>query len=103
MQRAGSSLTYTELGLQYYIAGRFAALNGLVPVAGNLFHHAIEMVLKAGLLTILTEDQLKCQFGHNLTKLWDSFKDLTQSQALSAFGDVIQELDRWEDLRYFTP
>lgn len=101
MAREGISQTFTETGLQYYVAGRFAALAGLVPVAGNLHHHAIEMLLKAGLITTLTEDDLKSRYGHKLNKLWTNFKGLTTSTSLNAFDDLVNELDRWETLRYF--
>ena len=34
---------------QYYVAGRYAAFAGFIPVTGNLLHHAIELFLKGGL------------------------------------------------------
>jgi len=34
---------------QYYAAARFAVHAGCIPVCGNLFHHAVEMLLKGGL------------------------------------------------------
>src|SRR5258708_5472564 len=40
---------FLTLGIQYYTAGRSAAWAGLMPVCGNLCHHAVEMLLKAGL------------------------------------------------------
>ena len=42
---------FVAAGVQYYIAARGAALAGLMPVSGNLFHHAFEMLLKAGIIT----------------------------------------------------
>src|SRR5262245_44956139 len=36
-------------GSQYYTMARFAAHAQRMPVGGNLFHHAIEMLLKGGL------------------------------------------------------
>src|SRR5262245_52180009 len=41
---------FYDCGMQYYVAARFAARAGLVPTHGNLFHHAIEMCLKAALV-----------------------------------------------------
>ncbi len=38
---------YFRLGMSYFISGRFAQNANLLPVTGNLFHHAIEMFLKA--------------------------------------------------------
>src|ERR1700693_1186113 len=35
---------FFDLGIQYYIAARLSVvLAGLVPVCGNLYHHALEM------------------------------------------------------------
>ena len=40
----------SDRATQYYVAGRLAARTKLVPVYGNLFHHAVEMFLKTALL-----------------------------------------------------
>src|SRR6266478_5247128 len=32
---------FLKLGMQYYIAGKAAALAGLLPITGNLYHHAL--------------------------------------------------------------
>jgi hypothetical protein len=40
---------FIATGTQYYVAGRYAVIAGLMPVAGNLLHHAIEMCLKGAL------------------------------------------------------
>jgi hypothetical protein len=34
---------------QYYVAARFLVHAQCIPVCGNLFHHAVEMLLKGGL------------------------------------------------------
>jgi HEPN domain-containing protein len=41
---------YVRSALHYYITARFATINALVPLAGNLAHHAVELFLKAALL-----------------------------------------------------
>ncbi len=41
---------FCRLGIDYYVAGRFAALSGIFPVAGNQLHHAVEMLLKGALI-----------------------------------------------------
>ena len=41
---------FCGLGTQYYIAGRQAAMARLIPVYGNLLHHAVEMFLKGALV-----------------------------------------------------
>jgi len=58
---------FMRLGVQYYVAARSAALVGatLMPVCGNLYHHALEMFLKAGLSRKYSLAELK-RFGHKL-------------------------------------
>jgi len=60
-------------GRQYYIAGRYAVFAALIPVAGNLMHHAIEHFLKGGLAKTKSLEDLK-KLGHKLPKVWDAFK-----------------------------
>jgi hypothetical protein len=45
MARIDDPFHYLERGFEYYVSGRFAALNNL-QVAPNLFHHAVEMLAK---------------------------------------------------------
>jgi len=46
---------YVRSALHYYITARFATINALVPLAGNLAHHAVELFLKAALLKNTTK------------------------------------------------
>jgi hypothetical protein len=59
---------FYTMGLQYYLAGRFGALHWLTPVAGNLLHHAVEMLLKGKLAHHHSQADLKDRkkFGHDL-------------------------------------
>jgi hypothetical protein len=41
---------YAETALQYYLAARFSSIAMLIPVCGNLMHHALEFLLKAAVL-----------------------------------------------------
>ena len=41
---------YAGLAAHYYMSARFAALSGYVPVCGNLIHHALEYLLKCGVI-----------------------------------------------------
>jgi len=50
---------YLTIAIQYYVAGRSASLANFMPVAGNLFHHAVEMLLKCFLLDSYSAIQLK--------------------------------------------
>jgi hypothetical protein len=43
MTREAADREFMRLGTQYYIAARYVAWAGLLPVSGNLYHHAIEM------------------------------------------------------------
>ena len=41
---------FGELATPYYVAGRAAAMADVVPVYGNLLHHALKLYLKAALI-----------------------------------------------------
>ena len=91
---------YLRIAIQYYVAGRSAAFGGFMPVAGNLFHHAIEMLLKYSLLAHCSADQLRNKFRHHLKRLWKEFKSETGGTAFSQYDQIIAKLDKMEDLRY---
>ncbi len=94
---------YLRIGVQYYISGRFANLCSLSPVAGNLFHHGIEMLIKGRLLykeSAYTPEELYEKFGHNLPKLWEEYKRTTDKQSLSKFDATVKDIHRWEEIRY---
>jgi|SRR5271165_3969791 len=101
-------ISFFGLGWQYYIAGRYSVFAGLIPVAGNILHHAVEMFLKGGLAT--KGDVMPAQAaadlkdakdrGHRLDAIWQEFKAAAGDPALSRFDTVISELDRFESLRY---
>jgi hypothetical protein len=102
---SGSNVTdrvrieFFRLGSQYYIAGRYAVSAGLVPVAGNLLHHAIEMFLKGGLCAHTTEAERR-RLGHELADNWSAFKTRLSATHLGKFDPVIDALDKFEDIRY---
>ncbi len=52
---------YLDVALQYHLAGRSAVFARSIPVAGNLFHHAVEMLLKFFLYDHYPGGQLKSQ------------------------------------------
>lgn len=90
---------FCNLATQYYIAARLAARAQLLPVHGNLFHHAIEMYLKAGLVDGLPLSKLKT-LRHGLANLWDVFKSKTGDPSLARFDSTVRELDKFEAVRY---
>src|SRR5947209_1571333 len=90
-------------GRQYYIAGRFSVLGALMPVAGNLMHHAVEHFLKGGLAKTVSLDDMKKKLGHKLPKIWDAFKMQANDPTLARFDEVVSTLNEFEEIRYPDP
>ena len=90
----------SDRATQYYVAGRLAARTKLVPVYGNLFHHAVEMFLKTALLGVVTLDEMPHKYGHNLWKLWTAFKEKEGLPSLDHFDATIRALHEFEEIRY---
>src|SRR5262245_36496072 len=101
-QFPAADLHFYTMGLQYYSAGRFGALHRLLPVAGNLLHHALEMVLKGKLVHHHSLSELKDRkkFSHHLDKCWAAFKAFFPTENLTQFDDVVTKLHEFEELRY---
>ncbi len=92
---------YLGIAIQYYLAGRSATFMSALPVAGNLFHHAVEMLLKFVLIkNSYTPDQLKKSFGHDLKKLWSAVKSKLNDPTMDKFDQLVSDLNDFEDLRY---
>jgi hypothetical protein len=72
---------------------------GCIPVCGNLFHHAVEMLLKGGLSRKRKLSQLK-SMGHQLKLLWREFKSDFPDPALKKHDRTISLLDKFEAIRY---
>jgi len=92
--------SFFQHGAQYYVAGRCAVFAGLMPVAGNLLHHAIEMLLKGALAKGMTSEKLKDKLGHRLRRAWKAFKERASDPKLDRFDRVVRELDKFESIRY---
>lgn len=90
---------FAQLSVQYFIAGRSAAFQQLIPILGNLLHHAVEMALKAHLAQSLTLKQLVA-YRHNLPRLWNAFKASVPGTDYSHLDGPIEALHRYESLRY---
>ena len=88
-----------QLATQYYATGRFAALAGVVPVCGNLLHHAVEMYLKGALARVLDVRQMR-DLGHDLQQIWTLTKQTYPASNLASFDVAINRLDPFERLRY---
>ena len=92
---------FLSLGVQYYTAARAAVLARLSPVCGNLYHHAIEMLVKAHLSQRRSlEDLSRRPFGHDLCALWNAFKADFPTSGLEEFDDTIATLAAFETIRY---
>ena len=83
-----AKVQFAQLAVQYYVAGRYAAIAQLIPVLGNLLHHAIEMSLKAALADHMTLQQLR-NLSHDLTKVWAQFKSQYPAAPAARFDDVV--------------
>ena len=94
-----ADMRFMQLGVQYYIAARSTAVAQQIPVCGNLFHHAVEMVLKARLAQNLSLRDL-AKIGHALPALWETFKSEFPTTSLVEFDAVISEITPFERLRY---
>lgn len=92
-------LHFAQLAIQYYIAGRAAAIHQLIPILGNLLHHAVEMSLKAALVDSHSLRRLK-RLGHGLPKLWGAFAAAYPAAAVPRFQAAVDALHRFEELRY---
>jgi hypothetical protein len=86
--------------IQYYVAGRYATLVWLNPVAGNLLHHAVEMCLKGALskagMSLPELEKLK----HHLPKIWKAFKAQAGDTNLDKSDRAVRALHAFEKLRY---
>ena len=91
---------FFDLGVQYYVIARFSAIAQLVPVSGNQYHHAVEMLLKAQLARTVSLKVLKQKCSHGLKRAWKDFKKLFPAEDLSPFDGLIRELDHFERIRY---
>src|SRR5438552_2146024 len=97
---------YARLAAQHYVTGRFAALAQFVPLCATMMHHAVELQLKCGLIkagAIPTKDAdqyLKKTYSHRLGRLWTNFKGCHPADDLSPFDELVNQLDRWENIRY---
>jgi hypothetical protein len=90
---------FLTIACQYYVTARFAMHAECMPVCGNLFHHAVEMFLKAGLAPKRKLSELK-KMRHQLKKLWRAFKVDFPNPTLKRHDNMIASLDKFEAIRY---
>jgi len=90
---------YFNLATQYYVTARWATFTVAGTVAGNLFHHAIELYLKGDLSRSVSQRDLR-KYGHNLKRLWKDYTQKHSASALSGFDSCIKDLHKFETIRY---
>ena len=78
---------------------RFGVYAHCAPVCGNLFHHAVEMLLKGAIAPKREPAELK-EIGHNLKALWRKFKADFPDPNPNRHDRTISVLDKLEDIRY---
>ena len=96
---AAANEEFMKLGVQYYATARQSAWSGLW-VCGNLYHHSLEMFLKAGLSRKYSLRELRQRFGHKLIVIWNAFKADFPSPTLLEFDATIADIAGFEDIRY---
>jgi hypothetical protein len=92
-------MAFMRSACQYYTTARFAMHAKCMSVGGNLFHHAVEMFLKTGLVKKRKSSDLK-DIGHDLKKLWRAFKVDFPDAALERHDKTISALKKFEEIRY---
>jgi hypothetical protein len=93
------AIEFVMYGCQYYANARFAANAECALVVGNLFHHAVEMILKGGLAPKRDTSDLK-DMGHRLKVVWRAFKAEFPDPELQRHNTTISRLDKFEEIRY---
>jgi hypothetical protein len=89
-----------EYGLEYYFIARVSAYARLSHIFGNLYHHAVEMMLKSHFCRTKSLHVIFKEYGHHLASLWKDFKADFSDKDLSCFDLLIADLDAFEKVRY---
>lgn len=96
-----ASFRYFRLSTQYYVAARHAVFCEAMPVAANLAHHAVEMLLFAELARHYTPDQLKSKYHrHHLPSIWAEAKKRLSLVPPASCDKFINDLKDWELIRF---
>ena len=89
------AIQYFTPGNQCYVAGRFGARAGFIPVYRNLLHRGMEIFIKGGLLRFVN----RAGISHNIKTLWSLLKRRVQLPKLTRFDNYIAELHKFESIR----
>ena len=82
-------IAFVTIAVQYYVAGRQAAIAQLFPVSGNLLHHAVEMLLKGALCRTKSLEELRAN-RHNLKRSWNAFRASFPEEELAEFTPAVR-------------
>jgi hypothetical protein len=96
---AEAELHCITLAIHYYAMGRAAAAFHLIPLAGNLLHHSVEMSIKGLLVTKLGLAKLR-KISHNLEELWTAAIATQRAMDSETRRETIEQLHRFEAIRY---
>lgn len=94
---------FVRSGYEYYANARFAMHAQSSYACGNLFHHAVEMLLKADLAKSGKSLDELASMRHNLKRLWRAYKRNHPAGDLSLHDRTINRLDKHEEIRYPDP
>jgi hypothetical protein len=93
------TMHFVRHACQYYAAARFAMHAQCMPICGILFHHSVEMLLKAGLSRQRELSELE-KIKHKLKVLWRHFKSDFHDPNLKQHDKTISGLDKFDAIRY---
>jgi hypothetical protein len=94
---------FVRSGCEYYASARFGMHAQQSYISGNLFHHAVEMLLKAGLAKKgKSLDEMK-RMGYDLKSLWRAFKAEYGGSELERHNGTVNRLNKHEYIRYPNP
>ena len=92
-----------KIGSEYYASARFAMEAQRLLICGNLFHHAVEMLLKGGLAKNGKSLAELERMRHSLRALWRAYKADHSGAGLNRHDKTIKSLDKREEIRYPDP
>lgn len=96
-----SAVSYIYLGVEFYLLGRFAFNNHLIPTAAIMFHHSIERLLLSELAVGKTRKEMQSRYkDHRLSRYWRDYKELASVKNSEALDEIVERLDQAMKLRF---
>jgi hypothetical protein len=94
---------FARSGCEYDASARFGMHAQQSYISGNLFHHAVEMLLKAGLAKKGKSLERMKGMRHDLKRLWRAYKLEYPDTKLNSHDATIKKLNKYEEIRYPNP